>query len=234
MVQFGCAGPRTVGAFATPPEVLESKNRFRKEYVLAPGDALDVVVIGNADVSRSCIIRPDGYLSLPLLDDVKAEGLTVSELDAALTSAFSGRLRDPEVSVIATSTREPMVYVFGQVGAPKPVPLRDARTAAQAISYAGDMTLRADTKALALIRLEQDGYLRSYEIPPPAEGQPAPYIALQSILLQPDDLIVVPESGGSQFVRFVTDYINTPLSGITSALNPYFQFKLIEVIEEDN
>ena len=214
-----------------PPPVIESAERYSKEYVLAAGDVVDVVVLGNKEVSRTCAVRPDGFISLPMLNDVKAEGLTVNGLAGVIRSGLSARLREPEVTVVATATRQPMVFVFGQVGAPKPVPLRDARTAAQALSYAGDFTQRAEPKEVALIRLSEEGRLRAYTITDNTEGQPAPYVALHGVALQADDLIVVPESGRSEFVRFVTDFVNTPLSGVNSVLTPYFQFKLIEVIE---
>ncbi len=227
-----CESPQASADLEVSPIVLESLTRYRKEYVLAAGDVIDVVVRANPVVSRPCAIRPDGYISLPLLDDVMAEGLTVPALDAKLTELFSKRLVDPEVTVIAATVRQPMVYVLGEVGAPRPVPLRDATTAAQAIAQAGDMTVAAARNSVAVIRLTEEGRLRAFTVTTVVEGQPAPYMALQAMLLQADDLIVVPESDRSQMVRFINDYVNTPLSGVNSVLTPYFQFRLIEELDE--
>lgn len=229
-VLCSCVSPEASGDMDVAPGVVESAQRYRKEYILAAGDVIDVVVGRTPEVSRTCMIRPDGYISLPILDDVKAAGRTVSELDAALTELLSKRLVEPEVAVIATVVRQPMVYVYGEVGAPQPVALRDATTAAQAIAHAGGLTYSSARNSVAIIRLTEEGRLRAYTITTDVHGQPAPYMALQAMLLQPDDLIVVPESDRSQMVRFIEDYINTPLGGINSLLTPYFQFRLIEEV----
>src|SRR5882762_11046037 len=65
---LGCAGPRArVANVAEPPEIVSSPTRFRKEYILAPGDQIEVVVWRVPEVSRTLMIRPDGYVSLPML-----------------------------------------------------------------------------------------------------------------------------------------------------------------------
>jgi len=201
-----------------------------------------VIVRGHPEVSRlaggnsqGVLVRADGYITLPMLNDVKAAGLTFPQFDAALTELFSKRMVDPEVTVIGTNLREPMVYVLGEVPSPKPVPLRLATTAAQAIAYAGGLKHTATKRAVALIRLTDEGRLRAYKIPVNVRGQPAPYMALHATLLQPDDLILVPETPIAQFDRWVNDYVNQPLQGINAVLAPITNFVLIrELMASDN
>lgn len=227
-----CVSPTTHGVLEARPEIIESTTRYRKEYVLGPGDAIEVLVRPQSEVSKQVQIRPDGHVSLPLLDDVKAAGLTVSELDAKLTELYSSRLKNPEVTVIATSTRPPMVYVLGEVAQQKPVELRLATTAAQAIAMCGGFQKSAAVEAVAIIRLMDDGRLRAIKIPVELDGQPAPYLALANVRLRADDLLFVPEKGVAQIDRWINNWINVPLSGVNSVISstvvPYLSIKTLE------
>ena len=222
-----CAGTLSKSEIEAEPDVIESLLTYRKEFTLMAGDDLNVVVYRNSDLSTQASIRPDGFISLPIIDDVKAAGLTVSELDEKITDLYAPRFIDPEVTVIVMNVREPVSYVFGEVGRPAPVSLRDGRTAAQAIAMAGGMTRSAAKGSVALIRLNDKGKLVAYRIGGKKEGQPSYFTTLHNIALQPDDLIFVPESKRSQFVRFVNEMINTPISGINQVLTPYFQFRIL-------
>jgi len=226
-----CVGPVTKKPVDAKPEVIESITRYRKEYILAPGDQLAVAVYRHPDLSVEGMIRTDGYVSLMMLDDVKAAGLTVQEFKKRVSDLYSKRILNPELSVALRNVRPAMVYVMGEVGRPGPVPVRDAATAAQAVAYAGGMTHSAARNSIALVRLNDDGRISAYKICEDGqdghEGQPYYYMAMQNTLLQADDIIIVPEGYQTQFQRFVSDWINTPLNGLNSILNPYFQFKII-------
>lgn len=231
---FGCVSQKASGPVRAPEEVVQSATRFKKEYVLAPGDQIEIVLVRTPALSRTCIIRPDGFISLPMVGEVKATGLTIPDLGTELEKRYGARLVEPEVTVVAQAVRQPVVFVMGQVGAPTPVALRDAPTAAQALARAGGLRGTADVKQIAIIRLEEDGLLRARVITPTVRGQPAAYLALATERLEPDDIIFVPESDAAQFGRFVDDWINKPLSGINSLFTPYFQLKTIQLLEEDN
>ncbi len=230
----GCSSTKAGGEVEVSPETLESAQRFSREYVLAAGDRIDVLVRGNEVVSRACTIRPDGFITLPIVRDVPAAGKTVSELAAHLTERLADRLNRPEVTVIGLDVRQPMVYVLGHVGVPQPVPLRNARTPAQAIAACGGLKDSAEPRDVAIIRLNQEGRLQAITLSSELQTQPIPYMLLNSTLLEAEDVIFVPESDRSQFVRAVRDYVNTPLEGLNAVLTPYFQFKLIAVLEEEN
>lgn len=225
-----CTGTITEEPLESKPEVFESLKRYAKQYILAPGDNIDVFVYRHPEFSKAVMIRFDGNISLPALDEVKAGGLTVSELDQRITELYSTRLLDPEVTVDVVNAREPMVYVFGEVGQPNPVPLRMAKTAAQAISHVGGMLKSAAKDRVAIIRLNEDHQIVSYLVEDENSGQPAFYMSLQNVLLKPDDLIVVPESNRSQFLRNLEDFVTKPLTALNQVLGPYFQFTLIQTI----
>jgi len=214
------------------PEVIQSPTRFRKEYVLVPGDEIEVLVRRTPEVSRTVALRPDGYITLPLFGDIMAAGHTPGELDAELTRTFSTRLLDPEVTVIATRVRQPMVYVIGEVMAPKAIPLRDAPTAMQAVALAGGLAVSAARHEIALMRLGDDGYLRAFIVEVEVGGQPGPYMALHGILLKADDVIFVPERGRTQVARIINDLLVQPLLPFNLALNIVANFRLVQELNK--
>jgi polysaccharide export outer membrane protein len=227
----GCVKPQAkIPQAPVSREIIQTATRFQKEYVLAPGDQIEVQVRKTPEVSRTVTIRPDGQISLPILQDVTAAGLTPKELAAALTARLSARLVDPEVVVIPTQVRQPVVYVTGDVNQATIVPLREAPTAVQALTAAGGLKRSGVTREIAIIRLSPEGYVQAIPIPVSVQGQPGPYMALRSTLLQPDDILFVPESGRSQLVRILDDFINRPLVGVNSVLGVYLNFRFVQAL----
>lgn len=190
---------------------MESSVRYQKQYLLAAGDQLDIVVWRTPEVSRSVVIRSDGQISLPLVQDVAAAGLTTRELADKLTHLLSERLLNPQVNVVPTVVRQPMVYVMGDVGNPAAVPLRNAATALQALAAAGGVRKSGREADVTVIRLMEDGHLRAYALQNANDGQPAPYLTLAATPLQADDIVFVPENGRSQVSRFLDDIVLKPL-----------------------
>lgn len=190
-----------------PPPLLRSSMRFQKEYLLAVGDTLEVAVWRTPEASRTVMIRPDGFISLPLLQDVKAAGLTARELAEQVRKGMSARLLNPEVVVIPQQTRQPSVYVLGDVRNPGAVPMRNAASAAQALAMAGGPLRSGQERDATLFRLADDGHLEA--IPLQAEGwaQPSAYLQLAALPLQADDIIFVPEGGRSQVMRLLSDLL---------------------------
>ena len=228
-----CVVPRAkVAQLPVAPEIVRADARFRKEYVWRPGDQIEVMVRRVPEVSRVVTIRPDGFLTLPLLDDVKAAGLTAAELKATLTKLFAERLLEPEVTVIAVQVPPAVVYVVGDVGNNLAVPLRNATTAIEAITYAGGFRRTAKVDDTAIIRLGEDGFIRAIPIPNQAGGQPGPVLGLRTTLLQADDIVFVPESGRSQVARFLDDIVNRPLTTVSGIFGLYVNFRLIREINE--
>jgi polysaccharide export outer membrane protein len=229
-VLSGCVTMTTDDTVEAIPEITRTLSRFAREYVLFPGDVLEVTVYRNENLSRDVQVRGDGRISLPLLDEVHVAGMTLSELDQHLTERLSERLVDPEVTVIIKNPQEPMVYVFGEVKSAQPVPLRNARTAVQAIAYAGDMKKSGKMGKVSVIRLDEDGHLMAITIETEASGQPGFYMALQNFPLQADDLLIVPESWRYQIIR----QLNDSVGAINQILTPYFQYEMLSEIVRRN
>ena len=199
-----------VDQIAAPAQIVQSSARFQKEYMLFAGDQVEIFVRRFPELSRTLIIRPDGMISLPMLQDVPAAGLSARELAAKLQSLFGARLVDPEVAVIPLQVRQPTVFVLGDVKNPSVVPYRNAQTLVQAIGMAGGFLRSGSEGDVTIIRLSQEGYLQAIPVNVEALGQPGPYLAYGLTLLQPDDVIFVPEHGRSQLVRFLDDIVLKP------------------------
>lgn len=209
---WGCStATRTnVERIEAPAPIAQSAGRFTKEYLLFPGDQVEVLVTRFPEVSRTVTIRSDGMISLPILQDVPAAGLSARELATDLSKRFSARLINPEVTVIPTVVRQPTVFVLGDVKNPQQVPYRSAQTALQAIGMAGGFQRSGSESDVTIIRLSKDGVLEAIPINVEASGQPGPYLAFAVTQLQPDDVIFVPEHGRAQVVRFFDEIILRP------------------------
>ena len=223
----GCANPLTKRQVELKVDVVDELTRYERVYHLQPGDAIEVFVYRHPELSRRAMIRPDGKITLPLLDDVVAAGKSPEELDTDLTERYRARIKRPEVTVIVENPPEPMVFVVGEVGAAQAVPLRQAKTVAQALVKGGGFTKAASARNIAILRVNDEGYLetRTAEFP---QGefiaQPDIVMAMQGMALEPNDIVFVPESGRSQLRRLIQDF--------NIALTPYFQVRTIELLNQ--
>lgn len=224
LLAAGCSTPVTNVTLDVSTEVVDALHRYEVAYLIQPGDVIEVNQQKHAEFTRKVPVRPDGYVSLPLVGEVKVAGQTPADLSRQLQELFSRRLRNPEVTVIVENPPEPMVYVVGQLGASHAVPLRQAKTVAQAITQAGDATRSADLSAVSVIRLSAAGQLQALTLHFNGDdgSQPARYIAMSQMLLQPNDLVLVPESMRSQFVRSLGD--------AATVLTPIFDLLILKKI----
>lgn len=121
-------------------------------YVLGPGDQIEVSVYGEADLSRTAIIKPDGTIALALVNEVKAAGKTTGQLEAELTKMYSKYLKAPAVSVVVRELRVDRVYLLGQVTKPGDYQLRQNVGIFELLASAGGPTTRADLSKAVVIR----------------------------------------------------------------------------------
>jgi polysaccharide export outer membrane protein len=121
-------------------------------YVIGPDDVLDVSVWGNTEISRTAPVRPDGRISLPLVNDVEAAGLTPMELRAVITKALLPYMKDPAVSVLVRDVRSVKVTVIGQIKAPGRYELKDRATVLDVLALAGGLTEFADRGGIVVLR----------------------------------------------------------------------------------
>lgn len=167
------------------PEVVRSSVRFQKEYLLSEGDQIEVSVWRTPEVSRTVVIRPDGNISLPLLQEIKAAGLSPRELAAQVQQALAVRLVKPEVNIIPLSVRQPTVYVLGDAKSPGAYPLRNAVTAAQALALAGGALRSANEDHISIIRLTPEGILEAIPLfGPSSERGSSPYLQMAATPLK--------------------------------------------------
>lgn len=218
----GCAATTTTQSLKVEVEVLDALNRYEGAYLLQAGDQIEVFVYRHAEFSRKAVIRPDGYISVPLLGDVKAAGRSPRELSEDLVKRFSERIKNPEVTVMVENPPEPMVFVLGDVGGPRALPLRQAKTVAQALALSGNVVKSGDASSVAIVRLNGQGVLEAHTVTSDGFNQPETYMALQTMALKPNDLVFVPEGYRGQLVRMITD-VNTVLA-------PYYQFRVLREI----
>lgn len=154
-------------------------------YVIAPEDVLDVEVWGNQQLSRQVPVRPDGKISLPLINDVKAAGLTATELANSITDQLKKFVTDPEVTVIVTGVNSQHIYIMGEVNHSGIVPLVPDMRVLQALSSAGGFTPFANPKKIYVLR---NGVQHPFNYKDVIKGKNLD----ENILLQPGDTIVVP------------------------------------------
>jgi polysaccharide biosynthesis/export protein len=121
-------------------------------YVIGAQDILNINVWKDPDVSRTVPVRPDGKISLPLLDDVQAAGLTPMQLAAYITTDLKKYMTDPEVAVIVTQINSQRIYLLGEVGRAGGYTLLPGMTVLQALSDAGGFTPFANKKKIYVMR----------------------------------------------------------------------------------
>jgi len=161
-----------------------------QSYTIGVDDVLDISVWKEPDVSRSVPVRPDGKISLPLINDVQAAGLTPGNLATEIAGRLKKYLNDPQVTVIVTQINSRRIYIVGGVIRAGAYPLLPGMTVLQAISSAGGFTVYADTKAIRVMR-NVDG--KQTEFPFDYHAVLKGTKSSENILLQPGDTIVVPE-----------------------------------------
>jgi polysaccharide biosynthesis/export protein len=156
-------------------------------YVIGPDDTLYISVWKEPDLTETLPVRADGKISMPLLNDVQAAGLTPMELGAALTDKLKKYVSDPHVTIVVTQMNSQRVYVTGEVLHPGAMNLTPNMTVLQALSSAG-FTQFANTKGIYVLRNEHGNETKlavNYKRLIKGEGG-------QNVALKPGDTIVVP------------------------------------------
>jgi polysaccharide export outer membrane protein len=158
------------------------------EYVIGAEDVLHIAVWKEADLTATLPVRPDGKISLPLLNDVQAAGLTPQQLAESLTEKLKKYLADPRVTVVVTQINSKRIYINGEVLHVGPMPMLPNMTVLQALSSAG-LNQFANTKRIYLLRTENG---KQQKLPVNYRKLLKGEQIEQNYLLQPGDTIVVP------------------------------------------
>jgi polysaccharide export outer membrane protein len=189
------------GPAQTHSETVQSRPRSAT-YRIHKGDKLSIKFLYQPELSEpSVVVRPDGFISLQMIGDLRAEGLTATELKKAIEEAYSEQLLHPEVSVSLLEFVAPRVFVGGQVQKPGSYELRAAQTVLQAVIVAGGFTREASRKMVLHARPVGDRELKVTVVDLKrllsAQG------AGQENELQDGDYVFVPDSKLSKFNQIV-------------------------------
>lgn len=158
-------------------------------YAIGIGDILEIAVWKNEELSVTTPVRPDGRISVPLLGDVRAAGMTPLALRQVLTDGFREYVTAPEVSVVIQEIRSQKIYITGEVASPGAYDLQPGTKVMQAVALAGGLTPYAK-KRLVVLR-DRDGRSdRRYEID--IEGIVSGRRPSDNLVLQPGDTIIIP------------------------------------------
>jgi polysaccharide biosynthesis/export protein len=158
-------------------------------FVIGPEDVLSIVFWRDKELSADVVVRPDGKISLPLVNDVQAAGSTPEELRAALIKAASKFIEDPSATVVVKEIHSRKVFISGQVGKPGAYPLVGEKTIAQLIAEAGGLAEYADQKNVVVHR-DENGQTKRFlfNYRDFVKGKNLQ----QNIVLKPGDVVIVP------------------------------------------
>lgn len=179
------------------------------EYVIGDDDILQIAVWQNPDLDQEAIVRPDGKISVPLIGDVMARGLTITGLDEELTKRLSEYVRSPEISISLKKLGGSKVIMLGEIVKPGVYAMSGQKTILEAIGLAGGFTRDAVASSIVLIR----GGLASpraerINLTKALKGRD---FIRQNIVLQAEDVVFVPKKFIADLNYFLTQIVD-PLS----------------------
>jgi polysaccharide export outer membrane protein len=165
----------------------ESKGGERSEYIIGPEDVLGIHVWREQNLSATVTVRSDGKVSLPLINDVEAAGLTPLQLQEILINRLREFIDNPNITVVVQEANSYKVIVSGQVRTPGVQRLRSETTLLQIIPMAGGLGEWANPKKILIIR-KIDGQERRFVVnyQKMLDGKIAP------LVLKPGDMVIVP------------------------------------------
>ncbi len=158
-------------------------------YHIGVEDELGISVWHEPDLTTNVVVRPDGMITLPLLNDVKVIGLTTKELQDMLTDKLKDFLKEPQVTVIARQIRSRKIFLLGEVVRPGTYQLNNPKTVLQLLAEAGGPGPYAKVKSIYVIRQQQGKQVR---LPFHYKKAMSGSKASDDIVLQPGDMVVVP------------------------------------------
>jgi polysaccharide export outer membrane protein len=151
----GCSSPQTIPAQTGNTSEVKSKDTLSPLYVIGPGDSLNVFVWGDNELSTDVVVRPDGLITTPLVEDLQASGKTPTELARNLEARLSRFVKNPKVTVSVTDfvgRYTEQVRVVGQASRPQSLPYRDGMTLLDVIISVGGLTEYAAGNKATIVR----------------------------------------------------------------------------------
>ena len=164
------------------------------EYLVGPGDSLNIVVWRNPEVSTTVPVRPDGKFTTPLVEDIQASGKTATQLARDIEKALSKYIQDPIVSVIVTNFAGPFseqIRVIGQAAKPQALPYKERMTLLDVLIAVGGLTEFADGNGASILRAV-NGKSRQFSVR--LEDLVKEGDISANVEMRPGDVLVIPES----------------------------------------
>lgn len=186
------------------------------EYVLYPGDEIEVATPTAVELTRTQRIGPDGRISLPLVGQIMAADRTIAEVEADASDAFASQLRRPVVEITLKTAGPIRVWVGGEVRTPGMIEMNGDLDAYQAVIQAGDFLPTARQHEVALIRRGPGGVrmMRAVDLRP-RRGE--------VVALRRGDIIFVPRSNLGEVANFVSLFRNALPIGFSYAIGGQYQ-----------
>jgi len=158
-------------------------------FALGPEDILEISVWKDEALTKQVVVRPDGWISFPLIGDIQAAGRTVEELRQEIQARIKKYIPDAPVTVMVMHVGSPKVYVVGKVSKPGVYVMGEPMRVLQVLAIAGGATPFADTNSILIIREENNKQVTyKFNYDKVAKGKELE----QNITLKPDDTVVVP------------------------------------------
>jgi len=183
------ARPATQPATPEAPAPVAPPVVVPPDYIIGPEDVLSIVYWRDKDMSTDAAVRPDGKISLPLLNDVQAAGLTPAQLRDSLVAESKKYIADPNVTVVVKQINSRRVFITGEIGKPGTYVLSGPTTVLQLIALAGGVRDYADVKKIQIIRTENGkpvSHLFNYKDVMQGKN------LQQNIELKPGDTVIIP------------------------------------------
>lgn len=174
---------------AKPAVVTPSAPVLPPDYVIGTDDVLTIVFWREKDLSSEVTVRPDGRISIPVIQDIHAAGLTPEQLRESLTKQAERYVEDPNVTVVVKEINSRRVFITGEVAKPGPYQLTAPVTVVQLIALAGGLLEYADAKNVVIMRVENGApvsYRFNYREVSERKN------LKQNIVLKPGDTVIVP------------------------------------------
>jgi len=174
---------------APPPVVAGPGVNLPPEYTIGADDVLSVVFWRDKELTAEVTVRPDGKISLPLLNDVQASGLTPALLRDRIVEESKKYVEDPNVTVVVKEIKSRKVFITGEVRKPGPYLMTSSTTVLQMISIAGGLADYAKPEKISVVRIENGKPVSfKFNYKEVIQGKKL----IQNIELKPGDTIIVP------------------------------------------
>ncbi len=164
-------------------------SRLPSDYTIGPDDALTVMVWREKDLSMDVTVRPDGYVTLPLVNDIQAAGLKPEQLRVRIDTRLRAFIKDPIVTVMVRQVNSRKVFITGKILKPGAYPLLTPLRAVDLIAIAGGVLASADSRHISILRSEPEGRVA---LPMDYTRVSRGEVLWQDVILRPGDAIVVP------------------------------------------